>query len=99
MSQQTVLAIRQAGDSSIMANDAVTVPFAFEGITGKIRRVNLNGSDYLVVEPVRGLPARDGRKKALAAEAAARMAGCESDGRGLTHHGWGATAWIILVDC
>lgn len=99
VSEGTVLAIRQAGDSSVWANDAVTVPFAFEDITGELRRVNLNGFDYLVVEPVRNLPARDGRKKALAAEAAAQMAGCQSEGRGLTHHGWGAKAWIILVDC
>ncbi|MFQ6551944.1 hypothetical protein AAD018_006310 [Aestuariibius insulae] len=98
-SDRTITAIRRAGDSSATSNDARTVPFSAEGISGGLRLVILNGSPYAVLEPANGLGLKSREVRARAASAAAAMAGCTSDNRALVHSGWLATTWIIDVSC
>ncbi len=87
------------GDTSRRRDDAQTVPFQSGGISGELRRVEVNGRNFGVIEPVsRELPGGAEARAAIGADVAARSR-CERAIRDRVVTVGGSSGWIFALDC
>ncbi|MFQ6548400.1 hypothetical protein AADZ90_010600 [Aestuariibius sp. 2305UL40-4] len=91
--------ILSVGDTNPRRDDAQTVPFQSGGVSGELRRVEVNGRNFGVIEPVsRELPGGAEARATIGADVAARSR-CERAVRDRVVTVGGSSSWIFALEC